>query len=453
MTDSDSTKKKTSIWGGLFTILDKLQIKEAITRHFIFHPPDASYNFVERPPHPEKYEPKFDFKPKNTKPMQEYPHLKLKAYKIYRERKGVLYVTPLVLVKNKRKWSDYVMIYSHGNSCDLGTIYRSAMILSNVLKMDVITYDYTGYGIAPHNPSEKNTYADIETVLAFAVGRLKRSLDKVILCGYSLGSGPTVEMATRFNSLPFIVLFCPLASCLNMLTKEKGQQTSKHDMFDNLGKMSKVWCDVLLVHGKDDTVIKPSHSQEMIAAYVKTHSAEQNQGYLLEVDEGNHQNLLSGLRFINDSYTQTFLGYFEGLIADNHTARAKLAGTEIWESSEEKIEKKEVEYDSEEEFEKELIKMNNLRKQNFRIQESVRLNDDDDEDDEDHWNSSKIVRDGMQESVFKPEYGGRMMKFETEYLKDLYSRLSVNILPEKWKNVENKDVNAGQAMLFRKAMF
>jgi len=304
-----TTKKNLNIWGGLFNILDKLQIKEAITRHFIFHPPDASYNFVERPPHPDKIEPKFSFKPKNEKPLFEYPSLKIKAYKVYRERKGVLYVTPLIIVKNKRRWSDYVMIYSHGNSCDLGTIYRSAMILSNVLKMDVITYDYTGYGIAPHDPSEKNTYADIETVLSFAIGKLKKSLDKVILCGYSLGSAPSVELATRFHSLPFIVLFCPLASCLNMLTKEKGKQSSKSDMFDNLGKMSKVWCDMLIVHGKDDTVITPSHSQELMNAYIKTHSYEVNRGYLLEVAEGNHQNLLSGLRFTHDEYTGEFLNY------------------------------------------------------------------------------------------------------------------------------------------------
>jgi len=443
-----TTKKNLNIWGGLFNILDKLQIKEAITRHFIFHPPDASYNFVERPPHPDKIEPKFSFKPKNEKPLFEYPSLKIKAYKVYRERKGVLYVTPLIIVKNKRRWSDYVMIYSHGNSCDLGTIYRSAMILSNVLKMDVITYDYTGYGIAPHDPSEKNTYADIETVLSFAIGKLKKSLDKVILCGYSLGSAPSVELATRFHSLPFIVLFCPLASCLNMLTKEKGKQSSKSDMFDNLGKMSKVWCDMLIVHGKDDTVITPSHSQELMNAYIKTHSYEVNRGYLLEVAEGNHQNLLSGLRFTHDEYTGEFLNYFENLLAENHTTRGKMGVTEIWENEE----KKEVEEDSEEEFAKELEKMRVLRRNNFRINESVRLNDDED-DEEDHWNSSRIVRDGMQESVLKPEFGGRMMKFEMEYLKDLYSRLSINVLPEKWKDVEVKDENAGQFMLYRKAMF
>jgi len=235
---------------------------------------------------------------------------------------------------------------------------------------------------------------------------------------------------------------------LNMLTKEKGKQSSKSDMFDNLGKMSKVWCDMLIVHGKDDTVITPSHSQELMNAYIKTHSYEVNRGYLLEVAEGNHQNLLSGLRFTHDEYTGEFLNYFENLLAENHTTRGKMGVTEIWENEE----KKEVEEDSEEEFAKELEKMRVLRRNNFRINESVRLNDDED-DEEDHWNSSRIVRDGMQESVLKPEFGGRMMKFEMEYLKDLYSRLSINVLPEKWKDVEVKDENAGQFMLYRKAMF
>ena len=34
--------RKTSMWGGFFSVLDKLHLKESVTRTFIFRPPKQS---------------------------------------------------------------------------------------------------------------------------------------------------------------------------------------------------------------------------------------------------------------------------------------------------------------------------------------------------------------------------------------------------------------------------
>ena len=175
--------------------------------------------------------------------------------------------------------------------------------------MDVLAYDYTGYGLSPNKPSEENSYRDIETVISFAVGKLNQPLEKIILCGYSLGSGPTVEMATRFQSIPFILLFAPLASCLSIISN-KDQKNSESDIFNNVGKMHKIWSDLLIVHGKEDTTIPNKHSTDLMKAYISSHSNPPNKAYLLEIEDADHQNLFSELTIEDSEYTMTFMKYF-----------------------------------------------------------------------------------------------------------------------------------------------
>ena len=86
--------------------------------------------------------------------------------------------------------------------------------------MNVICYDYTGYGIAGHKPSEKNTYFDLESVISFAIYKLGYEYTKITLIGFSVGSGPTVEMAYRHKWIPRVVLFAPLASCAHIMEKK-----------------------------------------------------------------------------------------------------------------------------------------------------------------------------------------------------------------------------------------
>lgn len=54
--------------------------------------------------------------------------------------------------------------------------------------------------------SEQTIYEDLEMVLSFAVHHLKYQLNKIILWGFSMGSCPTVEIASRYINIGGIVL-------------------------------------------------------------------------------------------------------------------------------------------------------------------------------------------------------------------------------------------------------
>jgi hypothetical protein len=53
------------------------------------------------------------------------------------------------------------MIYSHGNATDCGAMFMMYAMLAVTLKINVVAYDYTGYGSSQSSgvrPTEKQTY-------------------------------------------------------------------------------------------------------------------------------------------------------------------------------------------------------------------------------------------------------------------------------------------------------
>jgi len=144
-------------WRGLFSLLDKINLKKPLTRLFIFHPPKCAYSFEMLKDQSSQSDPSFEFLLKNGDKPKLPSFVKLKAFKLYRKRDDRNYMTPLLWLLNQRSTSEYIVLYSHGNSSDLGTAYGSALTFSAVFNMNVVVYDYTGYGLSPYKPCEKKS--------------------------------------------------------------------------------------------------------------------------------------------------------------------------------------------------------------------------------------------------------------------------------------------------------
>jgi len=66
-------------------------------------------------------------------------------------------------------------------------------------------------------PSEYHTYADIEAVYECLKEKYGAREEDIILYGQSVGSGPTVDLASRLPNLRGVVLHSPLLSGLRVL--------------------------------------------------------------------------------------------------------------------------------------------------------------------------------------------------------------------------------------------
>ena len=75
---------------------------------------------------------------------------------------------PLLWIQTT-KMNDYVMIYSHPNSTDMGLMLDSYLDLAYNLKINVLGYDYTGYGQSTGKASDLSAIADIEAVYLFCI--------------------------------------------------------------------------------------------------------------------------------------------------------------------------------------------------------------------------------------------------------------------------------------------
>ncbi|KAI4973375.1 alpha/beta hydrolase domain-containing protein 17C-like isoform X2 [Hordeum vulgare subsp. vulgare] len=153
------------------------------------------------------------------------------------------------------------LLYSHGNAADLGQLYDLFVQLKVNLKVNLMGYDYSGYGASTGKPSEENTYADIEAVYQCLETEYGISQEELILYGQSVGSGPTLHLASRLPRLRGVVLHSAILSGLRVVCHVNF--TFCFDIYKNVKKIKKVKCPVLVIHGTDDDVVNWSHGNEL----------------------------------------------------------------------------------------------------------------------------------------------------------------------------------------------
>ncbi|OAP02495.1 hypothetical protein AXX17_AT3G00820 [Arabidopsis thaliana] len=122
-------------------------------------------------------------------------------------------------------------------------------------------YDYSGYGQSTGKPSEHNTYADIEAVYKCLEETFGSKQEGVILYGQSVGSGPTLDLASRLPQLRAVVLHSPILSGLRVMYSVK--KTYWFDIYKNIDKIPYVDCPVLIIHGTSDEVVDCSHGKQL----------------------------------------------------------------------------------------------------------------------------------------------------------------------------------------------
>ncbi|KAK9271789.1 hypothetical protein L1049_002153 [Liquidambar formosana] len=167
----------------------------------------------------------------------------------------------IVALYLKNPSASLTVLYSHGNAADLGQMYDLFHELSVHLRVNLMGYDYSGYGQSSGKPSEQNTYADIEAAYRCLGEIYGVKEEDVILYGQSVGSGPTLDLATRLPRLRAVVLHSPILSGLRVMYPVK--RTYWFDIYKNIDKIPLVNCPVLVIHGTADDVVDYSHGKQL----------------------------------------------------------------------------------------------------------------------------------------------------------------------------------------------
>ena len=111
----------------------------------------------------------------------------------------------------------YTILYSHGNAENLdGILWLLQEIRDSGFA--VFAYDYQGYGTNQGNPSEYNTYRDIDAAYNYLTHQLGVPAKQIILYGRSVGGGPAIDLASR-QKVGGLVVESSFVSAFRVLTR------------------------------------------------------------------------------------------------------------------------------------------------------------------------------------------------------------------------------------------
>lgn len=181
-----------------------------------------------------------------------------------------------------KKNPKYTILFSHGNAADLGLMSSFYLGLGNKINCNIFGYDYSGYGLSSGKPSEKSLYTNIEVAWNELKRRYNLESNQVILYGQSIGTVPTVDLASKYD-FAGVILHSPLTSGLR-LAFPNTRRTWFFDAFPNIDKVSKINSPVLVIHGTEDEVIDISHGKAI-------HSLCRNAVSPLWVSEAGHNDI------------------------------------------------------------------------------------------------------------------------------------------------------------------
>ena len=153
--------------------------------------------------------------------------------------------------------SSTTILFSHGNAEDLGMIYEWFCELTREVQVNLLAYDYEGYGKASGTPSEQACYEDVDAAWTFLTEVLKLKPRNIVLYGRSLGSGPSCYLAERLSrdgvKIGGLILQSPIMSVFRVAFNFRFSLPG--DMFCNVDRVSRVSCPVFVIHGTRDEVV------------------------------------------------------------------------------------------------------------------------------------------------------------------------------------------------------
>lgn len=174
----------------------------------------------------------------------------------------------------------YTLILSHGNAEDIGMVEPLAWRLRDI-GLNVLTYDYHGYGTSEGSPSEDKAYAAIDAAYNFLLEEKRVDPKRIILQGRSLGGGVAVDLGSR-KPVAGLILESTFVTAFRVVTR---YPIMPFDKFENIKKIDKVACPVLIIHGTSDTTIPVHHGRSLFEAAKEPKQA-------LWIEGGGHNNLV-----------------------------------------------------------------------------------------------------------------------------------------------------------------
>ena len=176
-----------------------------------------------------------------------------------------------------------VVLYFHGNGDFLAGFFgRFRDIIAD--GVGVVALSYRGYAGSSGKPSERGLLADAAAAYAFTTARY--SADRIVVWGFSLGSGVAVALAAE-QPVGRIILEAPYTSIADVAASAFRIAPVRwliRDQFRSDERIARVTAPLLIMHGARDPTIPISFSERLFAL---AHQPKQ----FVRFPEGGHNDL------------------------------------------------------------------------------------------------------------------------------------------------------------------
>jgi fermentation-respiration switch protein FrsA (DUF1100 family) len=158
------------------------------------------------------------------------------------------------------------LLICHGNGGNLSEAGRPFHYAGlRALGLNLLAFDYRGYGESGGVPSEPGLYRDADAAWRYLIDTLRVPPDRIVLFGHSLGSAVAIELATRVPAAG-LILDGALSSVI-----ERAQEAYPYvpvrwiarSRYPSLERIGRLTLPKLFLHARADEVIPLAHGRRL----------------------------------------------------------------------------------------------------------------------------------------------------------------------------------------------
>ncbi|MBN1213524.1 MAG: alpha/beta hydrolase [candidate division Zixibacteria bacterium] len=189
------------------------------------------------------------------------------------------------------------ILFCHGNAGNISHRLETIQLLKT-FEVNILLFDYRGYGRSDGQPTEAGVCADARTAYDWLVNEKKIVPENIILFGRSLGGAVAIDLASKVKCGGVVVesSFTSAAELGQKLFPYFPVKFLLRFKFDSLTKIAKLTCPVLVTHSPDDDLIPIEMGRQLYKAarepkfFIELKGSHNDRGYL------ENQTYIKGLR-------------------------------------------------------------------------------------------------------------------------------------------------------------
>jgi fermentation-respiration switch protein FrsA (DUF1100 family) len=158
------------------------------------------------------------------------------------------------------------LLFCHGNAGNISHRLDS-IALFHELGLDVLIFDYRGYGESEGKPSEAGTYRDVDAAWRYLQEVRGRTPSEIVIFGRSLGASIAAELASRSTPAAVILesAFTSVPDMAVAIYPWLPRKLPGMYRYDSRASVAQITRPLLIAHSREDEIIPFAHGERLFA--------------------------------------------------------------------------------------------------------------------------------------------------------------------------------------------